>query len=222
MTPDAPEDRAELEALLPFHVNDTLDPKARARIDAWLAADAEAAGEAAALAQVRLGLQAEPVQSPAQTGLARLMRSLDAETGQPDSPAGSAGNAAAGMPQPANLPSKPVLWQAVAAIALAALIGQNLLSWGSSDAVSEARFGLTGTVDGLAGGAAPATAITLRFAPGAAEAEIRALLLDLGGQIVAGPTAAGQYLITADDPASALSVLRAATALVDSAEPATD
>lgn len=231
MTPPARNDRAELEALLPFHVNDTLDPEARARIDLWLAEDAEAAGEAAMLAQARRGLQADPVQSPGEIGLARLMRSLDAEAevaagadagadaARQDGPAGAAGGPPAGMPKPANLPSRPVVWQAVAAVALVALIGQNVLTWGGvDDQVNGASFGLAGGLDVPATLRAPAAAITVAFAPGAAEAEIRALLLELEAEIVAGPSALGLYRITVDDPEAALARLRAAPSLVDSAE----
>jgi len=192
--------RDDLELLLPFHVNGTLSAAERAALEAWLAEDATARAEAEGLAAIRRDLQAEAVSSPGDFGLSRLMRAVDA------APAASPG------PTAANLNRRPRLWQAVAAVAVAALIGQTALTWRGT--------GQGGGGFEMAGAADPALAAALRvsFVPTASEAEIRALLLDLGLEIVAGPSALGFYQLGGDDAAGALAALRGASAIVAQAD----
>ena len=208
----------ERELLLPFHVNGTLTPDEAAEVQAWLAEDDAALAEAEALAAIRAEMQAEEVRSPGEFGLARLMRDVAREQA-----------AMAAAPAPAPQQRKPWLWQAVAAVALAAFVGQTFVS---TQRGAELRQATTNGLDaaarfGLASGreapaaAVPGPVLVVAFAPTATEAEIRALLLAAGVEIVAGPSSLGLYRLGGGDAAEALAVLEGA-AIVESVQRETD
>lgn len=172
--------RDEIEALLPFHVNGTLQGAERAEVEAAIAADPDLAAEVAALAAVRATLRAEPVQGPGEFGLARLMREIEREAATPVRPGVSN------------------LWRVAAVLALTLALGQAV--WTVS---REAPPAVT-----LAGGAAEG--VLVAFAPGTTEAELRALLLDLDLVIVEGPSALGFYRLVPADPEADPAAFRAA------------
>lgn len=192
------------DLLLPFHANGTLTPSEQTEIDAWLAQDPAAADEARALADIRRDMQAEDIHGPGEFGLARLMRDVDREQA-------AQGAAPAGPPATQR---QPWLWKAVAAVALAALLGQVLLTR-QADAPG---FELAGApADPLAEG----PMLAVGFAPTATEGAIRALLTDLGLEIVSGPSALGLYRLRGDDAGdldAAVPQLQAATGIVESVE----
>ncbi|NKB28551.1 MAG: hypothetical protein GKR99_13755 [Rhodobacteraceae bacterium] len=73
-------ERDEVEALLPFLANDTLDGEERARVEAAVAADAELAVQLRALRRIRSEVKAEALDwSPGEMGLAKLLREIDAQ-----------------------------------------------------------------------------------------------------------------------------------------------
>ena len=156
--------RDDIQTLLPFLANDTLTGDERADVEAEVAKDADLQAELAALRAIRDTMQAEDHESPGEFGLARLMR--DAE-------------GAAQAPVAANSPSRPILWQIAAAILLAVVLGQAFITSRSGEPGFE-----------LAGGDA---AFEITLEADATEAEIRALLLDAGVEIVSGPTEMGAY-----------------------------
>lgn len=162
--------RDEIEALLPFLANETLDGAERAEVEAAVAQDPELQAELAALRAIRDTMQAEDVASPGAFGLARLMRDVR-QAPQETTP----------EPKPAPW-QRPRLWQAAAALLLAVVIGQALLTGGGPD-----PGGLQ-----LAGGDA---AFTVSFRPGTSEEDMRNLLLDAGAEIIGGPSALGFYSI---------------------------
>jgi anti-sigma factor RsiW len=198
--------REDLELNLPFHVNGTLSAPEAAEIEAWLARDDAARAEARALAAIRAGMQAEAVRSPGAFGLARLMREVDRE------PA-----AVAAAPAPPAAPRRLWLWQAVAAVALMALVGQAVL--GTLPRGAGGGFELAGAPPPAAEATGPV--LVVAFAPAATEAEIRELLLAAGVEIVAGPSALGLYRLAGADAAAALAVLQG-SAIVESVERAGD
>lgn len=100
--------RDEISALLPFHANGSLTGDEAAALEAALAGDAGLREELAALRVMRATLQAEPLQSPGEFGLARLMRAVEAEP---------------------RAPARNNLWRIAAALALAAFLGQSLYLW---------------------------------------------------------------------------------------------
>ena len=192
--PELPRD--EIEALLVFLANGTLEGDERAAVEAAVAADPALQTELAALKAIRAQMQDEaPGASPGEFGLARLMRDVEAEPRQVAAPA-----------TPARL------WRVAAVAAIALLAVQTVFVWTAPDAVYD-----------LAGGgveSATGPALTVGFAPEATEGEIRALLLELELTIVDGPSALGLYTLAAPDAAArdaALSRL-SGTALVETAD----
>lgn len=192
--------RDEIAELLPFYVNGSLDDAERAAVDAALAEDAGLVAEAQALATLRATMQAETVDSPGAFGLARLMREIERETAPARPP----------MPVRSGVSG---LWRIAAVLALVVIAGQAL--WTASRQ--------PGPAVSLAGGET-GPALVVAFAPGATEADLRALLLDLDLVIVDGPSALGLYRLvpasgSAEDLAAAAAALAAAADLVDSVEP---
>lgn len=192
-----PENRSEdAPDLLVFLANDTLDGEDRQRQLWAVDADPQLQAELAALKAVRAKMQAEEgAASPGEFGLARLMREVNANPGQPK-------------------PAKSSPWKLAAIAAMALLAVQ----------VSMQQFA-TGPDAELADGGpeAPQTGpvLTVAFAPTATEQDIRALLLDLDLAIVSGPSALGLYTLAARDPeaaAHAQARLAEATGIVDSVE----
>ncbi|MFN3954349.1 MAG: hypothetical protein ACK4LQ_07820 [Pararhodobacter sp.] len=209
--------RQEIEELLVLHVNGTTTPEETAEIDTWLARDPVLAAEREALAQMRQTLRDEPLQSPGEFGLARLLRDVEREARQapvattPTAAANDAANGAANDNAPRRMLAGARLWQIAAVLALALFAGQT--AWMLRD--SGPRYELVGAAEG------PVAVVA--FTPEASEAAIRALLLDLDLEIVAGPSALGLYRLRAASPEAlpaALDALRAATAVVESAEAA--
>lgn len=190
-------DRKEIEALLVFLANDTLEGEERAEVEAAVAADPRLQTELEALKRIRAEMQADQLaHSPGEFGLARLMRDIDRDAAAPV--------------QTAQV-LRPRVWQAVAAAAVALLVVQGI--WGG------AGPDVGGDDIVLAGGSEGDIRVT--FSGNATEAEIRALLLELNLVIVDGPSAIGVYTLDAPDDATrdaALQRLQSETALVDSAE----
>lgn len=193
--------RDEIEAMLLFLANGTLEGEERAEVEAAVAEDPQLARELEALKAMQARMQAEEMpQSPGELGLARLMRDIDAE--------------GAGASQAANLTTAPRFWKIAAVVAFGLFVAQS------------AYFGYNrGPEMQLAGGDEVSIAaehtIRVAFAGEASEAEIRALLLDLGLVIVDGPSALGLYTLAATDEAAravALEALQARSGIVESAE----
>lgn len=202
--------RQQIEELLVLHVNGTTTPEENAEIEAWLARDPKLAAEHAALVQMRETMQKEPLQSPGEFGLARLMRDIEREESQP----GVSG--AANQPRaPRRLLAGARLWQVAAVLALALFAGQT--AWLMRE--GGPRYELVGAdpAEHLATG----PLLIVAFAPEAPEAAIRALLLDLELEIAAGPSALGLYRLRAATPEAlpaAQDALRAAAGIVESVE----
>lgn len=202
--------RDEIELLLPFQVNGTLTGQEAAEVEAWLARDADLAEEAEALAAIRADMQAEAVQGPGEFGLARLMRDVARDEAVGTNP-----------PPLAQARHRPWLWQAVAAVAMTAFLGQYIVTWQQSQSARGFTMA-SGPTSVLPARAAAAPMLTVAFAPSATEGEIRALLLSLGLEIVSGPSALGLYRVAGEDLGAAREALAAAPAIVESVENETD
>lgn len=197
----------DIHELLPFRANGTLEGADLAAVDAALAEDAELRADLAALTAIRDTMQAEEVASPGDFGLARLMRDVDAET-RVSAPVAANDNV---VPL-----SRLRIWQVAAAVVLAVGIGFNLPQVGPGSAPMERAenepAGFT-----LASGGAEAD-FTVAFAPDATEADMRALLLAAGLEIVSGPSALGIYglgLIDANTSDAAFAALSASGIVED-------
>jgi len=181
--------RDDLNALLPFYANGTLEGAELAALETALAADGDLRAELAALRAIRDTMQSEEVQSPGDLGLARLMRDVTAEASPETAPPAASDNV---VPL-----TRLRLWQVAAALVLAVGLGLNLLP----DAGRRAPQIDAAMSDSPAPAAVPGFALasggiadfTVIFAPDATEAAIRALLLEAGVEITGGPSALGLY-----------------------------
>ncbi|MBO6791718.1 MAG: hypothetical protein JJ894_14415 [Dinoroseobacter sp.] len=191
--------RQEIEALLPFLANGTLDGEELREVEAAVAGDSVLAQELAALTAMREGMQSELAAGPGELGLARLMRDVE---GQP--------------PKVANLPEAPSswsrVWQAAAVIVFFALAVQSFYLWQSD----KSGYQLAGDEAVVSG-----PVLVVAFDPGATEADIRALLLDLELEIEGGPSALGLYRLAVFNP-DALDAVRAALGAATIVESVTD
>jgi anti-sigma factor RsiW len=156
--------RDEAMLLLPFLANGTLEGDELRQVEQAVENDPTLGAELAALRSIRLTMQSDPIDySPGEIGLARLMREVELERKD----AAPAGNS---------------IWKIAAAMLLAVAVGQAVLLTMNRNQQS----GYT-----LAGETQAAFSITIQ--PNATEAELRAVLLDAGVEIVSGPSALGIY-----------------------------
>lgn len=189
------DERTRLEELLPFAVNGTLDEAERAELEAALEGDAELAAEMRFLEGVRDRVRAREVpNSPGEFGLARLKRAI-AEEAPSAAPAAANDNV---VP----LTRRTGFWKAAAVAACTLFAIQTAVVITAPEDVVR-----------LAGGG-PAEpkkgpTLTVAFLPTATEADIRALLLEAGVEIVEGPSALGLYRVAPLD-ADALDAAEAA------------
>ena len=184
------DDRIEIETLLLFYVNGTLDAQERARIEGALDTDSNLRMQVATLQQVRANMhETEREHSPGEFGLARLMRDIEKETR-------STGY----------LPKQGALL--VASVVAAAV------------AIGSALFITRGDVGyQQASGGADRQRFAVAFQPDAPEQAISQLLLEFKLEIVEGPSAIGLYRLDPrrnDDLETLLSELRSRIDIVES------
>lgn len=176
--------RDELEALLPFYLNGSLEGDDLIAVEGWLANDADAM---AALAEAEMehsetSAANEAIRVPADA-LSRFSRSLEREAGAERVAEASWG--AAISRRVAGLPAG-LAW-ATAAVAIALVLVQ---------AVSDGRFDEPGyEIAGTEDGGATRPFVLVVFTPEARMADIAAFLADNGAAIVSGPTAGGVFRI---------------------------
>lgn len=186
--------RAEIEALLPFLANGTLEGRERAEVEEALASDADLLADFEALVAIRSAMrQDDRGYSPGEMGLARLMRAVADES------------PAAAPPVPAADERRrldPRIWRIAASVLLAIALAQAALLLGDRG----------GSSYELAGEEAAALVATVR--PETTEADLRAALLDAGVEIVGGPSALGIYRLAPLD--EEISADRARASLLES------
>lgn len=179
--------RDDIETLLPFHANGTLEGAERAAVEQALETDADLRADLAALRAIRDTMQAEEAQSPGDLGLARLMRDIEAESRTDMAPTAANDNV---VPI-----ARLRLWQAAAVMVLALGLGLNMVRGPDMpDAGGDmARDAAPAAQEGFSLASGTEADFTVIFAPDATEAAIRALLLEAGVEIVNGPSALGLY-----------------------------
>ncbi|ABV95155.1 hypothetical protein Dshi_3422 [Dinoroseobacter shibae DFL 12 = DSM 16493] len=159
----------ELQELLPFWVNGSLDEADSARVAEAVARDPALQQEAALLRAMRASLKQthEAHTGPGEFGLARLHRSLDAD---------------ASVPQKANPPQRALAWGVGSALAasLATVLVLGLQGGSGPEPLYEQASG------------EPA-AMVVTFSPEASVAEISALVRDSGLTIIDGPSSLGLF-----------------------------
>ncbi|CAN7177734.1 anti-sigma factor [Mesorhizobium sp. LjRoot246] len=175
--------RDEMETLLPFYLNGSLEGSDLEAVEEWLASDpsalaalgeaeAEFSGTAAANEAIR----------PPADALSRFARALDAEAGPARKPAGSSWLAQAWghfMAVPVG-----VAW-AAAAVLLALVMVQSFVEPGGKGS----DFEIAGAQDDLA----KMPFALVKFKPDARMSDISAFLGSNGLKIVGGPTADGVF-----------------------------
>jgi len=204
----------ELEALLPFYVNGTLEGEELAAIEAYLARSETARAEAAYLQQLRHAIKAQPaVSAPGELGLKRLQRELSRERAATET--GARASERVRSAQHAARSAVAGWWRPLAiAACLALVVLAGALTFELSNGGGEPM---------LAGGASAAQ-LQVTFNAQASEGDIRVLLQSIDASIVDGPSALGVYRLrlggTSSDAtiADALRQLRQRGDLIESAE----
>ncbi len=177
---------------LPAFVNGTLPASDRDAIQAHLAGCEQCREEVHWLATLREQMQNDPLPAVNEMGMARLMKAVRDEEKQ-------------------TATSAPGWWRgalAAAVLVVVAQFGVITSQWQQE------------TVYRPLGETVEDARIQVRFVETASEAQIRELLDRVEGQIVAGPSALGLYLIAVPDGASveqAATTLRSAEGIVEQA-----
>lgn len=197
--------REEIEALLPFHVNGTLEGEEAAAVEAALAADPQLRDEVEALAAIRDTMQEDDGFSPGEIGLARLVRTIEAEAeaeaaavaaaeeaarraeAEAQAAAAEAARQAEARARPKAPLVRPAVWRIAAALLLAVALAQGALLTMRGD---QPGYQLAGQAE---------ADFTVAFSPGVTEPQMRLLLLDAGVEIVGGPSALGLYSLAVLD-----------------------
>lgn len=189
-------ERRDLEALLPFHVNGTLRGEERQSVEDALKDDAALRDEAEALARLRRTMKdIDDGPSPGEFGLARLMRDIDR------------------METPARAPRRRglVLPWSIAVAASAGFLAL-ALGWAPADRSEPFR---------QASGVAEASYLTVAFQPDVPQSDVSDLLLEYGLAIVEGPSALGLYRVdpgVGRDLEALVSELRDRDAIIESVD----
>ena len=176
---------------LPAFVNGTLPASERDAIQAHLAGCEQCREEVHWLATLREQMQKDPLPAVNEMGMARLIKAVRTEEKQ--------------------TASGPGWWRGALAAAVLVVIAQ----FGVITAQWQSE-----TIYRPLGETVEASRIQVRFAETASEAQIRELLDRVEGQIVAGPSALGLYLIALPEGASAeqaATILRSAEGIVEQA-----
>jgi len=210
-------DCTEIVLLLPWLASGAIEAGDRQRVEAHLERCAACRAEAERCRAERARLRAEvgPAPAPHPAQLERLLARLDAGEIENDD--------AVAAPPPRRrgpLARTPAAARWLIAAQLVALVGLGYLAARPASS-PDAAFR---TLSAPAAAAPSRGVLRVVFTPAASEAEIRALLLSVRAQIVAGPSALGVYTLALDgagapDPVGvALGLLRA-DARVRLAEP---
>lgn len=178
--------RDELETLLPFYLNGTLEGEESRRVEEWLTSDDPEAAAALAQAEAEFAatLEANEALRPPPDALSRFSAALEREAGPERRPA-QAGLAARLWQGLVGLPAG-VAW-AVAGLAVAILLAQTLTD----------RTGEPGgyEIAGEESLAANRPFVLVTFDPAAPIGEITATLSGLGVAIAEGPLPGGMYRV---------------------------
>lgn len=192
------ENKQELEALLPFYLNGTLDAADKARLESALAEDQQLREELAFAEILQKQIQQLPEQSPGEFGLKRLQRSLNQQQQQD-----------AEQKREQHTAQSKKGWQFVAIAASLMLVLQTVTVVQKSDDYRAASG--NNTVQNYT------DTVSVTFTSDATELQIRQLLLEHNIVIINGPSAIGLYrLALTTDPVTSLQALQARSDLVES------
>ena len=207
-----------VNALLPWYANETLDAGEAERVEAHLAGCADCRGELVLWRAVGAAVISEDASSGAEPDapegwrfdparLERLMARIDTEEAGDEGLARAAGRGEAALGSrlrawwaaATTVPRWAVAAQGLAVAGLASLL---LLGPAGEPALFETRS-LPGTSAATLGG----PRLVVAFSESATEGELRALLSEVGATLVGGPSALGAYEIVLPAEASVPEVL---------------
>lgn len=197
-----------LDLLLPWYVNGTLEAGERQAVEAYLEESAHARDEVELLRQLRQQVKEQVFEnSPGELGLQRLRREIKQEAEQQK---GSADKMTGKVLTVASF------WRPLAIAACLAIVVQAGVMVGMNSGLIPTGGDVT------IAGKAPAV-MQVTFAPDATEQDIREVLQSAGASIADGPTALGIYNLRLVDPNAttveeALAALRANDTVVTFAE----
>ena len=187
---DSPENdmsrRDELEALLPFYLNGTLDGQDLAAVEEWLASDPAAmAALEEAEAEFSGAAAANDAIRPPADALSRFSKALDAEAGSESWPARVAAPSALALLWSGFMAIPASFAWAAAAAAVALVLVQTVMEPG----------GRGGPVEIAGSGQADLPFALVTFKPNARIADIAAFLSGQGAALVSGPAPGGMFKI---------------------------
>lgn len=198
----------DLDRLLPWYVNGTLEGEERQAVEAYLERSADARDEVELLRQLRQQVKDQEFEnSPGELGLQRLKREIkqvaEQQKGSGDRMTGKVLTVAS-------------FWRPLAVAACLAVVIQAGVMVGMNS-------GVIPTGDEVAVAGKSQAVLQVTFAPEATEQDIREVLQAAGASIADGPTALGIYNLRLVDPSAttveeALATLQANDTVVTFAE----
>lgn len=189
-----------------WYLNGTLDPANRALVERYLAEHAEARKELENWQTLQLGLRTTAARRPAAAGLDSFMRSVQEH---------SQGGGSAAMERIAqwlrSLAARPALATAFALVLVQAGIIASLLARQPADVAQT----LEEEVKTRSLGTSTAALLQVRFRPSATVGEVDALLDEIDGGLVDGPSEGYLTVRVAANPAAAMEKIKASGIVQD-------
>jgi len=200
----------EIEELLPFYVNGTLEGDELNQVEKAIQKDPSLADEVEFLKKLRGEIKAEQTdQPPGELGLKRLQKQLQEQTQY---------QSGTGNNQKVSSMGSSNIWRAASIAACLLLIIQAVAffpHWPSDDLTASGNKSMVHTPGIYTTG----KVISITFVPDATEDNIRHLLLTIEANIVEGPSALGVYkIVVANDIEPAIDKLKAHKNLIESVQ----
>ncbi len=194
-------DQEEIDALLVFHANGTLNAQEREKVETALARDPDLSDDLSLLQALRAEMQEEALPSAGMLAQQRLMAAVKRTSQDVPAPV---------VEPQARKTSWPIA-RMVAVLAVAALVGQSVFVWRGAEAPGY-ELASSGAVGDL----------LVAFQPGATEEMIRETLLSLDLQIVSGPSSLGLYRLSSGEEQIGVQALAARNDVFESVENASE
>ncbi|PSL17576.1 hypothetical protein [Shimia abyssi] len=195
--------REEIQTLLPFMANGSLDEQDREVIEIWLESDLLLQDELTDLQRLRDAFRATEISSPGQTGLNRLL----SEVGEVEPKVTE--KRSFGHLSSLRFKANKAQW------VVALLICTLMVHFGIWMYLRDgARVELASSTE--------TANLIIAFHPKVTEEKMRFVLLELDLQMVAGPSSLGLYRLYSKEPEAALHILKGYTTVVESVTYAND